>query len=187
MTWSYDSVELSTSLAQVRLLIGDTDEATAQLSDEEIQKILGHVRGFCPDGRWPRGELNLPRPLVTEKAFPEDEAVLTTIVAAEGPGAVTNKLVYERRFGPTSQIEVMLPFAAKRTGTNGWAGGVGDIALGMKQVLFHSMRSGSILSLSGEAVLPSGDDKRGRGKGYTVFELIHRLPGDGWEGRSEWI
>ena len=37
MTWSYDSVELSTSLAQVRLLIGDTDEATAQLSDEEIQ------------------------------------------------------------------------------------------------------------------------------------------------------
>jgi hypothetical protein len=44
------------------------------------------VRTFCASDAWPRGELNLPRALVTEKAFPEDEAVLTTSVATSGPG-----------------------------------------------------------------------------------------------------
>ena len=49
------------------------------------------------DGRWPRGELNLPRPLVTAKAFPEDEIVVST---ASQSGSVVTKLIYERRFGP---------------------------------------------------------------------------------------
>src|SRR5262245_48501327 len=33
------------------------------LSDEEINLILGQLRSFCKDNNWPRGELNLPRPL----------------------------------------------------------------------------------------------------------------------------
>ena len=48
------------------------------LGEEEIEKVVAYVHSFCRDRSWPRGELNLPRPLVTEKAFPEDEAVLTT-------------------------------------------------------------------------------------------------------------
>lgn len=46
--------------------------------------------------RWPRGELNLPLPLVTGKAFPEDEAVFRVAVH---DGDVTTRAVYERRFG----------------------------------------------------------------------------------------
>ena len=61
-------------------------------SVEQIQKIIDFIRGFCPDHAWPRGDLNLPRPFVTEKAFPENEAVWTTGVAGDGAGAVTNKL-----------------------------------------------------------------------------------------------
>ena len=49
------------------------------LSIEEIELAVAHSRTFCDDERWPRGELNLPRALVTTKAFPEDEAVLTVI------------------------------------------------------------------------------------------------------------
>lgn len=45
MTWTYSSVDLSTSLAQVRLLIGDTDEADQQLSDEEIQFQVTNAAG----------------------------------------------------------------------------------------------------------------------------------------------
>ncbi|MBI4472547.1 MAG: cytochrome c, partial [Acidobacteria bacterium] len=107
------------------------------LSEQEIQKVLDYIRGFCTNPAWPRGELNLPRPLVTEKAFPEDEAVWTTTVAAEGPGAVTSKVVYERRFAARNQIEFVVPLALQRTGTSAWGGGVGDIALGFKRVLFH--------------------------------------------------
>ena len=45
-------------------------------SEEEIGLAVGHIRTFCKDDRWPRGELNLPLALVTGKAFPEDEAVM---------------------------------------------------------------------------------------------------------------
>ena len=46
------------------------------LTSDQIEKVIQHLRGFCPERDWPPGELNLPRPLVTEKAFPEDEWVL---------------------------------------------------------------------------------------------------------------
>ena len=40
MTWTYDPTDLSTDLAQVRLLIGDTDTNDQLLSDEEINYFL---------------------------------------------------------------------------------------------------------------------------------------------------
>ena len=72
------------------------------LSVEEIIKVVDYVRGLCDDEAWPRGELNLPRPLVTEKAFPENEAVVTTTVGRD-PGSVVHKFLYERRIGSRSQ------------------------------------------------------------------------------------
>ena len=140
------------------------------LSVDELQRSLDHVRGFCTNDAWPRGELNLPRPLVTEKAYPEDEAVLTTIVDAEGAGAVTNTLVYEKRFGARNQIEIAIPLAARASTLGDWSGGVGDIAVGVKRAVFHSLRHGSIFSLNGEVVFPTGDERNGLGQGTTVVE-----------------
>src|SRR5262245_12708333 len=39
------------------------------LSDAAIQKVIDHLRRFCTSRKWPRGDLNFPRALVTEKAF----------------------------------------------------------------------------------------------------------------------
>jgi hypothetical protein len=154
------------------------------LTVEEIQSIISHIRGFCREPAWPRGELNLPRPLITEKAFPEDEAVLTTSFATEGPGSVTNELLYERRFGARNQVEIKLPVSAFGIENGGWRGGVGDIGLGYKRVLFSSVESGSIFSVGGEAVLPTGNKNLGLGKGFTVFEPFAAfgqiLPSDGF-------
>jgi mono/diheme cytochrome c family protein len=154
------------------------------LSGDEMQRVLDHLRSFCGDPVWPRGELNLPRALVTEKAFPEDEAVLTVTAAAEGPGSVTQEILYERRFGVRNQVEVAVPFKLGRADNRGWIGGVGDIALAFKRTLFHSLRSGSILSVTGEAVLPTGDKAKGTGKGVTVLEPFATfgqiLPRDGF-------
>jgi hypothetical protein len=36
-----------------------------------IEKAIDHIRSLCADSSWPRGELNLLRALVTEKAFPK--------------------------------------------------------------------------------------------------------------------
>src|SRR5512132_1996373 len=54
------------------------------LTEQQIDLVIGYLRGFCKGPAWPRGELNLPRPLYTEKAFPEDEVILTTGVNATG-------------------------------------------------------------------------------------------------------
>jgi mono/diheme cytochrome c family protein len=142
------------------------------LTADQIGKVMQHLRGFCRQSVWPRGELNLPRALVTEKAFPEDEAVITTSIDAQGAPAVSQRIVYERRFGARNQVEVAAPFSFRDKDSGGWAGGVGDIALGYKRALFHSLRSGSIVSVTGECALPTGDLARGFGKGVTVFEFF---------------
>lgn len=54
------------------------------LGKSEIDAILRHARTFCVNASWPRGEFNLPRPLFTEKAYPEDETVVTATVDAGG-------------------------------------------------------------------------------------------------------
>ena len=53
-----------------------------------------------------------------------------------------------------------------------WVGGLGGIAFGAKRAFFHSARTGTIFSVSGEIILPTGDRKKGVGKGTTVFELF---------------
>lgn len=140
------------------------------LTRDEIARILGHVRTFCADRAWPRGELNLPRPLVTEKAFPEDEAVWTAAIASEGSGQMTNKFVYEKRLGARGQVELVVPLPAHARKGGTWQGGLGDVAVGFKRALVHSLNRGSILSVTGEVIFPTGDKARGYGKGVAIVE-----------------
>jgi len=141
------------------------------LSVEELQEVMNHVRTFCTDKNWPRGELNLPRPLVTEKAFPEDEAVLSSSIDLENEGGIMNKLVYEHRFGARNQLELVVPFGYLETPGGGWIGGnLGDVAVGVKRALWHNLESGSIFSVTGEVIMPTGEQSAGFGKGTVIFE-----------------
>lgn len=152
------------------------------LSGEELQLALNHVRTFCPEAAWPRGELNFPKGLITEKAFPEDELLLVSSVALEGDGAVTNKLVYEKRLGARNQIELVVPFAAHDRAEGSWQGGLGDMAFAFKRVLAANWRTGTIVSLTGELVFPTGSEARGFGSGcFTVEPFVtfgQALPAD---------
>jgi hypothetical protein len=47
---------------------------------------------------------------------------------------------------------------------------MGDIALALKRVVYHSYEKGSIVSVAGELILPTGDEELGFGNGTTVFE-----------------
>jgi hypothetical protein len=140
------------------------------LSDDEAARALEHVRTFCRSRDWPRGELNLPKALVTEKAFPEDEMIFLTTVAAEGGGSISEKVVYERRFGPRNQVELVLPVVAHDRPGGTWQGGVGDIAVGFKRALFHDHARGSIFSVTGEVKLPTGRRSEGFGAGVAIVE-----------------
>jgi mono/diheme cytochrome c family protein len=143
------------------------------LTEPQLRLILDHVRGFCGDRRWPRGELNLPRPLVTEKAFPEDEVVVSVAAATESPGAIDTKVVYERRFGPQNQFEIVLPVGFRENGegeATTWTGGAGDLALAVKRALYHDVERGSIFSVAAELIMPTGNSDKDLGKGTAVVE-----------------
>jgi mono/diheme cytochrome c family protein len=136
------------------------------LAEASIQEILGHVRTFCADDDWPRGELNLPRALRTGKAYPEDEVLLTT---SAGSGSATASLIYERRVGPRSQMEVAVPFGVHSV-NDAERAGLGDVVLAFKHALAHSAPHGWIVSAGVEAKLPTGDHDAGLGTGTFVFE-----------------
>jgi len=142
----------------------------AALSEAELKLALGHIRSFCTDRAWPRGELNLPRPFVTEKAFPENEVVLTTTVATRGPGAVSHELLYERRVGPRSQIELSVPVELARDPGGAWRRGLGDVAAAVKHAWFHDLDRGSIVSAAAEVIFPTGKAHEGLGSGVTILE-----------------
>jgi len=150
------------------------------LSPEQLQRVMDYVRSFCGDDGWPRGELNFPRALLTEKAYPEDEYVFESDGTLEGDGVVSNQIVYERRFGARSQLEVVVPFAFREGLSDEdtpeaepeWSAGLGDIVLGVKRDMFHSASAGSIVSLGAEVKLPTGDESEGFGGGTTVFETF---------------
>jgi hypothetical protein len=145
------------------------------LSEEQIVQVMAYVRTLCDNDSWPRGDLNMPRPMVTEKAYPEDELVWTTETALEGSGVLMNEIVYEKRFGPRGQIEVVVPFGFQEQmvdSVGDWVAGLGDIVLGYKHAVFHSLKSGSILSGAAELKLPTGKEERGFGTGTSVFEMF---------------
>jgi mono/diheme cytochrome c family protein len=154
------------------------------MSGAEIQRVLDHIRGFCTNRSWPRGELNVPRALVTEKAFPENEAVLTTTVDATGAGHVGNEFLYEHRLGSRTQYEVVVPLLLREDASGAWNRGLGDVAVAVKHVVRHSLNRGHILSAAGEIIFPTGKESEGLGSGVTVFEPFvafgQLLPADGF-------
>jgi cytochrome c553 len=141
------------------------------LTPEQINKVIGYLRHFCREQGWPRGELNLPRAMVTEKAYPEDEEVVSTAVNATGaPGSETH-IIHEQRFGKKNQLEIDVPIDFQDE-NHTWYGGVGDATFGVKRVLFSNLHSGSIMALQGSVLVPSGNRARGFGSGTTTFETF---------------
>ena len=153
------------------------------LTDDEIYAILRHVRTFCTNKEWPRGEFNVPKPLFTEKAFPEDETVFNLSLDTDDSKAVIFEALYEKRFGPRGMVEVKVPVGWRDSLEDGDASiGVGDLALGYKYALHHSLERGSAFSIGGEVILPTGDEDDGFGSGSTKLEpyaaYVQLLDGD---------
>ena len=77
------------SFHDVRAILAGGDLGDA-LSDDEIQRVVTYLHSLCAEPNWPRGNLNFPRAFFTEKAFPENETVITTGVTASGAKSVEN-------------------------------------------------------------------------------------------------
>ena len=149
------------------------------LTQDQIGKVIAHLRSFCTEEAWPRGNLNFPRAMITEKAFPENETMIAGAINARGSPGVATTIFYEQRIGATAMIEVGIPYDFTHE-TGDWGAALGDVALGYKQKLFHSLEKGSIFSVGGEIIAPTGNTSLGTGGESTVFEAFaafgQRLP-----------
>jgi mono/diheme cytochrome c family protein len=147
------------------------------LTLEELEAAVTYMKSLNRDKRWPPGEFNLPRPLVTGKAFLEDEFVFSATMTEDDAGLdrVTGKIVYEQRFGARNMWEVVLPFGWGESyvlpaTTPSWGSSLGDAALAVKRCFYHNLRGGSILSGAAELILPTGDRRSGFSKDTFIFE-----------------
>lgn len=151
------------------------------LTRDQISLFVSHIRGFCKEPGWPSGNTNFPRPILTEKAFPENELVILPAIShysEEGAPSITEgmfKAVYERRIGKRSMIEIGVPLVSTNaflTRTNG----LGDIELAIKHALYTgnadkgAASTPRIVSVGLEVALPSGDRFQAHGTGATLFE-----------------
>jgi mono/diheme cytochrome c family protein len=148
------------------------------LTQEEIKLIVEYAKSLADSRAWPPGEFNLPRPLVTGKAFPEDEAVFSSTITDNGEGlsSIGGKFVYEKRFGTRNMWEFALPFSwnERTTAPSGsateWGANIGDAVLAVKRAFYFNLDRGSIFSGSAELIMPTGDRASGAGKGTFILE-----------------
>jgi hypothetical protein len=148
------------------------------ISDHQIKLVTAHVKSFCQDDAWPAGEFNLPRPLVTGKAYLEDELVWELQSTTEEPHYMQMKFVAETRVGSRGQLELAVPMGVRQRESENedgstdlvWGEGLGDIAVSFKGVLWHSVPVGNICSLGAEVFFPLGDEEDEFSQGIFRFE-----------------
>jgi mono/diheme cytochrome c family protein len=161
----------------------------AALTEDQVRRVIAHIRTLCTEPAWPRGELNFPRALLAEKAFPEDEWVIESDADLGDEGAVSGQFVWEQRFGPRSQFEVVIPYGwveladgGGAPGATRWGSGFGDLVLGVKHAAYHDAGAGRIFALGAEVLLPTGDEAKGLGAEGTKTEVFlsfgQALPSD---------
>jgi hypothetical protein len=136
------------------------------LTASQISAFVSHIRGFCKERGWPNGNMNFPRPIITEKAYPENEFLILPAISHEKDIELVG--IYERRLGKRTMYEVAVPIVSAPGVTR--ATGIGDLEIALQHTIFAGAAKPHIVSLGIEAVVPSGNDERGLGHGTAIFE-----------------
>ena len=126
------SLRAAAAAAFRRIMPAFADELTA----DQIDAVIAHLRSLCREPSWPRGELNLPRPLAHRKGVSRErngihDRVQQPRVARHGQRgrlrAAAVRVAHQTRGGHAVRQR------SRRTGTR--VGGIGDVAVGLKHVL----------------------------------------------------
>jgi len=111
---------------------------------EQLRAVVRYVRSLCGERGWPPGELNFPRAFLAEKAYPENEAVVTAHGGGQG-------YVYERRIGRRAQLE-----ASARTVFDSAGRPFDGVTGALKYNVWHSAARHAIASVGLETTPPVG-------------------------------
>jgi Cytochrome C oxidase, cbb3-type, subunit III len=141
------------------------------LTDAQIELVVKHLWTLCTDPKWPRGDLNFPRPQVTEKAFPENEWVWSGAFQFQGAKEATNDFIYEHRIKQRAGYELVVPLGFQQPAPGGaWNRGLGDVEFAVRNVFAANLAHKFIFSAGGAVTMPTGKEEVGLGEGVTVWE-----------------
>ena len=138
--------------------LGLSDQMPAYLeafSDEQIESVVAYVKTLADTRRYPPGEFNFIRPLVTVKTYPEDEMVLNSSYSSnpDGPNEQSWRLEFERRVGPRSHLEAQLEYVDSPERSE-----LEEIEVAFKTALFWNLDKMFLLTGGLEVGIPLADD-----------------------------
>lgn len=110
----------------------------------QIRAVVRYARSLCGELGWPPGELNFPRAFLVEKAYPEDEIVITEKSRAQ-------ELIYERRWGKRLQTEL-----SAHTIFDGQPKALRGVEGALKYNVWHSLERRALASVGLEVTPPLG-------------------------------
>lgn len=146
--------------------LGLAEQMPAQgevLNDEQISDVTSFLKSVVDTSGFPPGEMNLPLPIRTKKAFPEDELVYVgRYVDQEGESAFKQVLEIEKRIGKAGQG--ILEIIHEREGS---VAEIAEAEIGYKQAL--SFSTSHILSAAAVVAIPIEAD----GDGELVTSLLY--------------
>jgi hypothetical protein len=148
------------------------------LTEQQIADAASYVKTFCADPDWVPGELNLPRPLLTDKAFPEREVV---IGGRFGRGASDTTEIFadvEYRLNGLTSVELNVPYQDTHPEGGQQASGLSDMNVAINRVVAFSRVNLWLTSVGLELSLPTGSESRSLGTGEIVWEPFVRA---GWD------
>jgi hypothetical protein len=129
--------------------------AEARAPAEQIDKVIQYLEASAPSraGLW--SEVNLPRAMATEKAFPEPRrAVLRHHVQCHrSRGRFPGLRMEAPHIGVKEPVRLSAPLSFQKQDTGTWFGGVRVNCSQFKRVMAHSSK-GSIFALQGELIFP---------------------------------
>jgi len=111
---------------------------------EQIRMVVHYIKSLCGEPGWPPGALNFPRPFLVEKAFPEDEWVVTDEARGQ-------HLVYERRLGKRFQLE-----AEGRSAFDGAGNHFDGVTAALKYNFWYDADRRALTTLGTEVTPPLG-------------------------------
>lgn len=148
------------------------------LTEEQIADAASYEKTLCHDPDWVPGELNLPRPLITDKAYPEQEAILGSRFG-RGPSRATEVFGNaEYRLNGLTSVELSVNYTDIHLDGGQPASGLGDTDVSINRVVAFSRRDLWLASVGLELGLPTGSKSRGLGTGELVWEPFVRA---GWD------
>ncbi|HEY6157399.1 MAG TPA: cytochrome c [Gemmatimonadales bacterium] len=150
----------------------------------QIRAVVRYARSLCGELGWPPGELNFPRAFLVEKAYPEDEVVVTDQARGQ-------EYIYEHRLGKRFQLE-----ASARTVLDGQPRAFDGVTGALKYNLWHSLERRALVSLGLEATPPLGRQDAWEVEPFLAFganpgralvvqgEVVATWEDDGFDGMS---